>query len=417
MNDDNMRFIPIIILIVMLMLFSAGGGAVSAGRRLDTGRGIRRADAEEIIQEGLYEAAIASVGSGMKSFSAADYPTVSARAAILYQPDTGEAVFEKNADKRLPMASTTKIMTALIVLEMADDLSEAVTVDHLAAGTEGSSAYLKAGEELTVEELLYALLLRSANDAAMALAIHFGGSVEGFLDLMNRRAQEMGLVDTHFDNPHGLDSEEHYTTARELAIIAAEALRCERFVAIASTKSKSYAHSEITRTYYNHNKLLGSLDGCIGMKTGYTKRCGRCLVSATEREGLSFIAVTLDAPNDWRDHRELTEYGYSRLMALSLIEPYEYRYEPSIIGGETESSSVTNTEGLKVILPRGEHKVVRSVNSPRYLIAPLEVGESVGSIAFTVDGKAVGEVAIRLTEEIKEKQTGGFFDKLLSIFK
>ncbi len=237
---------------------------------------------------------------------------LSAKAAFLYEPNTKNVIYEKNKDLRLPMASTTKIMTAIVTIENAD-LNKTVRVNDNAIGIEGSSVYLKQGEEITVSALLYALMLQSANDAASALAYEISGSIEGFAELMNNKAKELGLKDTNFENPHGLDSENHYTTAHDLAIIAAYALKNPTFKEISSTQ-KTVIHSSVgARAIKNHNKLLSSYNGCIGVKTGYTKKSGRSLVSAAERGGVLLISVTIDAPDDWSDHKKLFDYGFSYL--------------------------------------------------------------------------------------------------------
>ena len=209
--------------------------------------------------------------------------TISAKSATLYEPVTKSFLYEKNADVRLPMASTTKIMTALVAIENAD-LQTVVTAGENAYGTEGSSLYLKIGESYTLEEMLYGLMLRSANDAAVAIAETVCGSVEAFADLMNAKAEQLGLSDTHFTNSHGLDDPHHYTTARELAVIASEALKNETFKRIVSTYKISIESSlGETRLLVNHNKLLKLYDGAIGVKTGFTKKSGRCLVGAAEK--------------------------------------------------------------------------------------------------------------------------------------
>lgn len=241
-------------------------------------------------------------------------PSVSARAATLYEPETGRFLYKKDADTRLPMASTTKIMTALIALEQLLP-DRAITVDGRACGIEGSSVYLKPGEIISAEALIYALMLRSANDAAEALAYEISGSIEGFAELMNARVKSLGLTDTHFVNPHGLDHKEHYTTAHDLAIITAEALKLPKFAEISSTYKKTIKSSAETRLLINHNKLLKSYDGCIGVKTGYTKRSGRSLVTAADRDLCCLICVTIDAPSDWQDHRTLLDYGFALLKA------------------------------------------------------------------------------------------------------
>jgi len=348
--------------------------------------------------------------------NAAEYPSVSAEAAVLYQPERREFVYEKNADKSLPMASTTKIMTALVALESLPSLDEAVEIPAEAAGIEGSSAYLKAGECVTAEELLYALMLRSANDAAAALAFHVSGGIEEFSALMNEKATELGLTETHFTNPHGLDCDGHYTTARELALITAEAMKNPIFRRICSTYSTSYRHGELSRTYVNHNKLLKRYEGCIGVKTGYTKKCGRCLVSASERDGVSFIAVTLDAPDDWRDHTALHDLGYRSYEALTLIGAKEYGKETKLLNSEADSINVTNREGLSVTVRKGDHKIQRHVELPRYLIAPMKDQESVGRISFTVDGEYVGEVGLIATEAAEEIKEESIFSKISGFF-
>ena len=247
-------------------------------------------------------------------------PEVSARSAILIRADTNEVIFEKNADEVLPMASTTKIMTALIAIERLS-LDDEVTVTAESAGTEGTSLYLSDGDVLTVRDLLFATMLRSANDAASALAVHTAGSEEAFAVLMNEKASELGLSSTHFTNPHGLPDEGHYTTARELALFASYAMESETFRDIAGTRKYTVTvNGTDKREVTNHNRLLFSYDGATGVKTGYTKSSGRCLVSSAEREGFTLIAVTLDAPDDWRDHARMLDAGFAYLDRICPAE-------------------------------------------------------------------------------------------------
>lgn len=231
---------------------------------------------------------------------------VSAASAILMDADTGEVLYEKNAERRMLIASTTKIMTALITIEYGG-LRDIVTVkqEHMA---EGSSMYLKPGEELTVEALLYGLMLCSGNDAALALADHCGGT-EQFVSRMNETARRIGMENTSFANPNGLDDEVHYSTARDLALLAAYAADNPTFMRICSTSDAAVG----SRTMTNHNKLLRRLDGCVGMKTGYTKAAGRTLVSCVRRDGHCLVAVTLQDGNDWVDHEALYAYGFAQL--------------------------------------------------------------------------------------------------------
>lgn len=341
--------------------------------------------------------------------------SVSAKSAVLYQPEIDNFVYSKNADARLPMASTTKIMTALVALENSD-LGETVEVDDSAIGTEGSSAYLRQGDALTMEELLYALLLQSANDAAVAIACHIGGDVEGFSALMNDKACELGLTDTHFTNPHGLDSEEHYTTAKELSLIAAEALKNPTFRKIASTYKKTFATEDRTRTYVNHNKLLRLYDGCIGVKTGFTKKSGRCLVGAAQKDGLTFITVTLDAPSDWSDHKKMLDYGFESLEKITLASGFDHMYKIPLIDGESEYIIVANTEGAEMIAERTEREITEHVRLIKYGIAPINRGEKLGEIIYTESGKEVARIPLVALENVNKKKDKGFFEKILSIF-
>ena len=341
--------------------------------------------------------------------------SLSASSAVLYQPETQNFLYAKNPNQRLPMASTTKIMTALVALEQTS-LTDRVMINESSVGVEGSSAYLKAGEELTMEELLYALLLQSANDAATAIACYIGGDVERFACLMNDKAASLGLNDTHFMNPHGLDNEKHYTTASDLAIIAAEAMKNETFKTIASTYKKSFSTDERSRTYVNHNKLLRMYDGCVGVKTGFTKKSGRCLVAAAERDGLTFISVTLDAPSDWNDHKKMLDYGFDSLEKINLADAEEYCYKIPLLGGESDQVTVANPIGSSVILPKGRSEFGQKIKLVRYAIAPVNEGEILGEVVFTVDGQEVSRVNLVAKETILKKKEKGLLDKLFSLF-
>lgn len=341
--------------------------------------------------------------------------SVSAKSAVLYQPEIDNFLYSKNADVRLPMASTTKIMTALVALENSD-LNETVEVDDSAIGTEGSSAYLRQGDALTMEELLYALLLQSANDAAVAIACHICGDIEGFSALMNERACQLGLTDTHFINPHGLDDDEHYTTAKELSLIAAEALKNPSFRKIASTYKKTFATEDRTRTYVNHNKLLRLYDGCIGVKTGFTKKSGRCLVGAAQKDGLTFITVTLDAPSDWSDHKKMLDYGFESLEKITLASGFDHMYKIPLLDGEREYLTVANPDGAEIITERAEQEIAEHVRLVKYGIAPINRGDKLGEIIYTSDGKEIARVPLVALESVNKKKCKGFFERILSIF-
>ena len=235
---------------------------------------------------------------------------ISATAAVLMDADSGQLLYEKNAERQMLIASTTKIMTALVVLDYGG-LQQVVTVkqSHM---VEGSSMYLKPGEQVTVEDLLYGLLLCSGNDAALVLADYCGGLTK-FVTLMNEKAELLGMVNSSFANPNGLDDEAHYSTAHDMAILASYAARNATFLRLCSTKSVTING----RTMSNHNRLLREVEGCIGMKTGFTKAAGRTLVSCAQRDGRCLVAVTLQDGNDWADHAALYDYGFTQFAALT----------------------------------------------------------------------------------------------------
>lgn len=347
----------------------------------------------------------ASAGTEPKNLIAgvAVRANVSARAAILMEETSGTVLFEKAADLRLPMASTTKIMTALVALENASpDLI--VSTPKEAVGTEGSSIYLFEGEALTLMDLVWALLLASANDAAVAIAHGVAGGIEPFAALMNQKAAELGLKNTHFVNPHGLDNDEHYTTARDLATIARAALANPTIRKITATKKKTIPHNgtDGVRLLVNHNKLLRMYEGTIGVKTGFTKRSGRCLVSAAERDGLSLIAVTLDAPSDWNDHRNLLDAGFDALSALSLANKAELSFSLPVVGGKAETVTVSNPEAVRVLLPSSHEPVTAVVELPRFLYAPLPAGSQAGRVIWYAGGTAIAEVPLWTEQEIQK---------------
>jgi len=246
----------------------------------------------------------------------------SARCAVIIDARSGAVLFEKNKDTRLPMASTTKIITALTVLENAN-VNDILTVSEKAANIEGSSIYLTAGEKISVKDLLYGLMLESGNDAATCLAEGCFGSVEECVAKMNGLCHREGLIDTHIQNPSGLDSESHYTTAYELARITAKAMENEFFRSIVSTKSYTTA-GENPRFFSNHNRLLKTFDGIIGVKTGYTSKSGRCLVTAFEKEDERYVAVTLHDPDDWNDHREMLTYAFSEYDSIEVARQKDF---------------------------------------------------------------------------------------------
>lgn len=330
---------------------------------------------------------------------------LSARSAALYEPTTGTFLYEKEADRRLPMASTTKIMTAIVAIENCD-LKEEVQIPNEAVGIEGSSIYLREGDVLTVEDLLYSLLLQSANDAAVALALKVSGDIAGFTDLMNSKAIELGIRDTHFDNPHGLHSKSHYTTAHDLAIIAAYALENPIFKKITSTYKYTFMLSGNSRTVVNHNKLLNSYDGTIGVKTGFTKNSGRCLVSAAERDGVKMIAVTLNAPDDWRDHTSLLDYGLSAYEAIPLSEIADTQFRIGVMDSDIEevTATILGASDIKLIRKRGGEEFSAKVDIKPYAVAPIKQGDKLGEIVINYGSTEYARADIVASNNVNQRK-------------
>ncbi|CAM3569913.1 D-alanyl-D-alanine carboxypeptidase family protein [Marinicrinis lubricantis] len=250
-------------------------------------------------------------------------PTVgtSAQAAALIDVQSGRIIYSHNGHQKMRIASLTKIMTAIVAIEEGN-LADKVKVSRNAFGEEGSSIYLKLGEEMNLEHLLYGLMLRSGNDAAVAIAEHVGGSVEGFAYLMNKKAQEIGMANSHFMNPHGLDSEGHYSTAEDMAKLTAYALKNDTFQEIVGTKYKKVPNpfEDWDHVWRNKNKMLSMYEGADGVKTGYTKKAGRCLVSSATRGNQQLAVVTLNDPNDWVDHSNLLDYGFKHYPLKEIMK-------------------------------------------------------------------------------------------------
>ncbi len=334
----------------------------------------------------------------------------SAKGAVLINADTGEIIFEHNAEKRLSMASTTKIMTALLLCE-SGDLSKEVTVTAEMLRVEGTSMGLLAGDRVTLEGLLYGMMLPSGNDAANVTAFVLGGTVKGFVKKMNQKAESLGLKNTHFETPSGLDGEEHYTSALDLALLTRYALQNDTFRKAVSSKSAVvyYGNPPYKRTLTNHNRLLKMYPYCIGVKTGFTKKSGRCLVSAAERDGKRVIAVTLFDPDDWRDHKAMLEYGLEKIVTTE-IKPERCNYELSVMNS-TEKLRV-NIEPLKVNYLE-EKGFSSEVNLPRFLYAPIKINEKIGSVVFYKDGEKITERDIIADCSIEVTQNKkSFFEKI-----
>ena len=328
--------------------------------------------------------------------------SVSAKSAYAIELDGNEVIFEKNADLKLGMASTTKIMTAIVAIENAP-LDKVIKIPTEAIGIEGSSIYLQEGEELTIEQLLYALLLESANDAAVAIAVSVGGTVDNFVCMMNEKANSLCLENTHFTIPHGLDDDNHYTTAKELAVLAGYAINNPIFYDIVSTyKYVIPLGKDGSRVLVNHNRLLRTYDGAIGIKTGFTKKCGRCLVSCAEVDGVRRVAVTLNAPNDWNDHKEMLDLGFSTYENIKLADVGDYTITLDAINGNKSSFLCSNLENFNVTLKHGNNNISVSLEANRLVSAPVKQGDCVGKIVFRNNGEEIGSLKLYALERVKE---------------
>ncbi|MBR5236544.1 MAG: D-alanyl-D-alanine carboxypeptidase [Clostridia bacterium] len=350
--------------------------------------------------------------------------SVSAQYACVMDAQTGRILYEKNAYAQHSMASTTKIMTALLALENSDP-ADVVTVSKNAAGTEGSSLYLKAGEKLSMETLLYGLMLNSGNDAAIAIAEHIGGNVEAFAKMMTQRAHEIGAKQTQFKNPNGLDEEGHYTTAYDLALITKAALKNPHFAEIVSTSKKSFPASELktARTFVNHNKLLNLYPGCIGVKTGFTKKTGRCLVSAATRDHMTLICVTLNAPNDWNDHKQLLDHGFSATKARPLVIRDMVLKTVPVKNGDVKALDLLAAEDFYIPFNdrEGLSKYTLDYLLPAVIPAPISAGVKLGHLTICYDGEVVQKIDLLAGTDVgymEEKKEGfwGNFKKIITDF-
>lgn len=322
---------------------------------------------------------------------------VSAQRAILMDGTTGQVIYEKNADERSLIASTTKIMTALVVCQQCNVLDR-VRIPKEAVGIEGSSMYLQEGEVLTVQELLYGLMLQSGNDAAVALAIYCGGTVEGFAELMNDKARYLGMDNSHFVNPNGLDAPGHYSTARDLAILAAYAMEDPVFAQTVSTKTMKIGDRYLT----NHNKLLWQVEGAEGIKTGYTKAAGRILVSSATRQGRRLICVTINDPDDWNDHAALYQQGFANYAIRTVVEQGQTLGTIPVLGGEETQVDLIATEGIEYALTAEEQPRI-VLPAQEFVYAPVVAGSEAGDAYVVLGERIVGKIPLIYGETIERE--------------
>ncbi len=336
-----------------------------------------------------FTAVVLSVFLILFSFPLYANALVSAKSMVLINASTKEILMEQNAHEKLPMASTTKMMTALILAE-TNNLEKQITTTEKMVTVEGSSMGLLAGDTVSYYALLVGMMLSSGNDAANTTAICLAGSVEEFAKMMNERAKQIGMVNTNFVTPSGLDSDGHYSTAYDMALLAAEVISNDVLREIVSSEklTVSFGNPPYNRTLYNHNKLLSRYESCIGIKTGYTKKAGRCLVSAAEKDGCEVIAVTLNASDDWNIHETLLKEGLSILQPTKLLADISNVYVP-IVGAKTQRVGIT-ADGITVGTLDGFLDVDYCFNLPKFLYAPIKRGQKIGTVQYLIDGKIIG---------------------------
>lgn len=337
----------------------------------------------------------------------------SAASAILYEPSSGRVLYEKNAHVTRPMASTTKLMTALLAAESyAPQDTLVATAEALAV--EGSSMGLLAGDRIACEDLLYGLLLSSGNDAANVFALSMAGSYEAFADKMNARAAEIGMTATRFVTPSGLDAEGHGASAYDMALLAATVLKNERLAAICATEHKTITVNGRDMVLSNHNRLLSTVEGCVGMKTGYTSQSGRCLVSAATRNGVTLIAVTLDCSDDWQTHRVLLEEGFALMRSLTLSLP---RTVSLTVFGGTRSEVDAVTEATTVVCLQSDEAVTTKVTALPYVWAPVEVGDPLGTVTYFIGDTAVATMPLTASQAVPQAEEKTWLETMWRLFQ
>ena len=345
---------------------------------------------------------VSTLSAQVPSLSVSNAST-SAKAMCVMEASTGRVLYGKNRHEKLPMASTTKIMTAITAIENCSNLDERFEISPRAVGIPGTSLYLRKGETLSIRELLYGLMLISGNDASFAIGERIGGNVENFIDMMNKTAQKIGALSSHFDNTHGLDSQTHYTTAEDLAKITSYAMQNNTFREIVSTKNTKIVSGEgKTRYLKNKNRLLNSLNGCNGVKTGFTNDAGRCLVSSAERDGMNLVCVVLNCGPMFEESSQLLEKGFNEFKLYDLTNGYNYKRTIKVQDGRLDEVRI-GTEG-KFLYPLKEgelEKIEYRISLEENLVAPVKKGQEVGKVEILIDNNLLFEDKIYTMEEVR----------------
>lgn len=329
-------------------------------------------------------------------------PEISAQTAIMIEGNSGEVLFEKNADQKAYPASITKIMTALLAIENGT-LDKKVKVSENASGVEGSSIYLETGEKISLRDLVYGLMLRSGNDAAIAISEEIGGSKENFVNMMNKKARELGALNTHFVNPNGLHDPDHYTTARDMALIAKAAMKNEEFKKVASAKSWVTDRGEGKYNYfYNKNKVVYQYEGGTGVKIGYTKAAGRTLVASSERNGMELICVVMNAPNWFDDTYKLMDYAYSQYETAKIAEGQRPIKAVRIQGGEKSYAMIAPKEDILCPVKKdSDCQISIMYVVPERRKTPVSRWEEAGCLKIYVNGKYLFSRPLYYLEDIE----------------
>ncbi len=339
-----------------------------------------------------------------------------ARSMVALCGETNEVITGYNENEELPMASTTKIITAILAIEKCKDINEMVKVDDAAIGIEGTSIYLKQGEELSLKDLLLGLMLASGNDCAVAIACHIGGTEEGFVQMANEFVASIGAKNTHLVNAHGLDAKTHYTTARDLALITSYALKNDIFREIVSTERATIQGNDEQELRYlkNKNKLLFSREDCIGVKTGFTDNAGRCLVNACERDGFTIVSVVLNCGPMFEECARITDYVYENYMLKEFIAPYNYVGSVDVINGEKIAFDVVTIKGFKKVIKKSEEERYRvSYELPKAMEAPVGNNQKIGKVVVLFDDEPVYEQSLFTIQEIKTIEMNHYIDDII----
>lgn len=343
--------------------------------------------------------------AGAMAPSEAEQLKIGAGGAVIMDADTTRVLSAYNAHARLPMASTTKVMTALLALENSS-LDDIVTVPKEAYGTEGSSMYLNLGEKIRMEDLLYGLMLSSGNDAAVTIAIYIGGSVEGFAQMMNEKAAQLGCANTHFVTPNGLHDPEHYTSAYDLALIASAAMHNPDFRTIVGTKYWKTTSGDVVRTLKNKNKILWQYEGGNGIKTGFTKDSGRCLAFSAERDGHTVVGIVLDCPDMWNASTSLLDYAFKNFTWKKFVSAGDTICIADIQKGMRDGLEMVAKEDILIPLRGDENDdaVELRVDCPWTLPAPVFAGQAVGSLQAWSDGRLLASTPLIAAQTVLRKE-------------